>query len=105
MFLSVEFLLLFVGLLAFRIVDFSGTLIGKILSNIKIFLPITKQDCINQQQKQLEMKASQTNVTSIRSCSVDEYISKKRDDENLLKFRIPPYTYFINLTDKFRNAY
>ena len=56
MFLSVEFLLLAVGLVAFRIVDFSGALIGKILKNVKMFLPITKQDCINQQQKQLEME-------------------------------------------------
>ena len=85
MFLSVEFLLLAIGLVAFRIVDFSGALIGKILKNVKMFLPITRQDCINQQQKQLEMKASQTNVTTIRSCYVEEYIEKKRDDENLLK--------------------
>lgn len=70
-------IMIIVMVILFKIFKLSSYLISYILKEVKIILPLNKDDCLMLKEKQKQMKNKI--VTSVRSCEVAEYVEVKND--------------------------
>lgn len=86
--INLESILIILPLLLFKFLNITNLVISKLLSGVKVFLPLTKQDLINQQEKQQEMKVYHKSVNIVRTCKIDEYLQLRNEHLEKTEFNL-----------------